>query len=98
MSKELLPIGSVIEVDDGKKLIIIEYEKRPSKLFYLCAGYPTYFLIDLIPFSKVKEFKERYKFYNIDTFLAIDAKYKVIHEGYRNEKFYKFQNIIKEKM
>lgn len=93
MNKSLLPIGSLIELEDGKRLIIIAYERNEqSKISYLCGGYPTYYLTDLIPFSKVKEFKEKYKFYNIDTYLDIDGKYKIIHEGYKNEKFYEFQN------
>lgn len=55
MSKELLPIGSVIELDDGKKLIIICYEQvAKNKFSYLWAGYPSYFLTDLIPLSKKK--------------------------------------------
>ena len=37
MNNKILPIGSVIEFE-GNKLIIIQYEGDS----YVCAGYPTY--------------------------------------------------------
>lgn len=61
----------------------------------MCAGYPTYYLIDLIPISKQKEFKEKYGFYTEDCELPMDKDYKVIYEGYKNEKFYEIEETIK---
>lgn len=54
MNRKLLPIGSVVELSDGRKLIIIGYEANAeNKMSYLCGGYPSYFLTDFIPSSKV---------------------------------------------
>ena len=93
MDKILLPIGSLIELSDGRRLIIIGYEKNNEfKMSYLCGGYPSYFLTDFIPYSNVNEFKEKYRFYNIDTYLDFNSDYKIIHEGYKNDKFYELQN------
>ena len=43
------------------------------------------------PFSKVKEFKQKYKFYNTDTYLDFDSDYKIIYEGYKNNNFNEFK-------
>ena len=62
MNNELLPIGTLIELNDGKKLVIVSYvENAKHKISYLCGGYPSYFLIDLIPLSKKNEFIKKYK-------------------------------------
>ena len=92
MNKELLPIGSLIELSDGRRLTIISYaENNEYKFCYLCGGYPSYYLMDFIPFSKVKEFKQKYKFYNTDTYLDFDSDYKIIYEGYKNNNFNEFK-------
>lgn len=88
MKKDLLPIGSLIELNDGRKLIIISYEKtKDNKLTYLCGGYPSYFLMDLIPATKINEFKQKYKFYNIDDNIEVGIDFKVIHTGYKDKDF-----------
>lgn len=91
MNNNLLPIGSLIESKNGIKLIVIGYERNNEKIFYLCAGYPSYYLMDFIPYSNVKEFKEKYKIYNEDTYLDINSDYKIIYEGYKNNSFNEFQ-------
>lgn len=53
MKNSILPIGSVILKND-KKYIIFDYDFKAKS--YVCAGYPSYFLIDLIPPKKVKEY------------------------------------------
>lgn len=85
MNNKILPIGSVIEFE-GNKLIIIQYEDDS----YVCAGYPTYYLMDLIPSNKVKEYKSKYNNYDTDNNVRFDADYKVICEGYRNGAFEEF--------
>lgn len=92
MNKELLPIGSLIELSDGRRLTIIGYEENDEyKMSYLCGGYPSYYLMDFIPYSNVKEFKQKYKFYDIDTYLDFDSDYKIIYEGYKNNNFNELQ-------
>lgn len=96
MNRDLLPIGSVIELDDGRRLIIINYEVRGRYgLMYLCGGYPTLCLSDLIPPSNVDEFKDKYKFYNTDTYLEFNDNFKIVFEGYKNDKFYEFRDKVK---
>lgn len=96
MNRELLPIGTLIELSDGKKLIIISYEENAKhKISYLCGGYPSYFLIDLIPSSKKNEFIKKYKHYNTDTYLELDSDYKIVHIGYKNNEFYELEKNFK---
>lgn len=89
MKGDLLPIGTLIEVEDGIKLIIISYEFN-EKISYLCAGYPSYYLTDFIPNKHVDEFKNKYKHYNVDRFVDINSEFNIIHMGYKNDEFYKF--------
>ena len=58
MINKILPIGSIIELEDNNKYIIIGYNTFSRKNFsYVCAGYPTCSLIDMIPTKKINEFK-----------------------------------------
>lgn len=82
MNNKILPIGSVIEYQ-GNKLIIVQYQDD----LYVCAGYPTYYLTDLIPSNKVKEYKAKYNNYNTDCYVKFNDDYKVICEGYKNSEF-----------
>lgn len=96
MDKFLLPIGTVIELNNNEKLIIIGYEIFYSeKLSYLAAGYPTYYIEDLIPSSKIKEFEDKYNFHNVDQILPLDTEYKIIHMGYKDANYEEFANKIK---
>ena len=62
MDRDLLPIGSVIELPDNIKLVIIGYEEvTKEKITYICGGYPSYLMTDFIPFKRLKEYKEKYK-------------------------------------
>ena len=86
---KLLPIGTVIELHDGIKLVVIGYENlEKENITYICGGYPTYLVTDIIPLKKFKEYKEKYKSYNTETTIAHNSEYKVVHEGYKNQKFY----------
>ena len=97
MNNELLPIGTLIELNDGKKLVIVSYvENAKHKNSYLCGGYPSYFLIDLIPLSKKNEFIKKYKHYNIDNYLKLDSNYKIVHPGYKNNEFYELEKKFKD--
>ena len=97
MDNRVLPIGSVIELEDNNKYIITGYNHLSKKgLAYTCAGYPTFYLIDMIPLKRLKEFKEKYGFYNTDNFVKNDMNYKVIFEGYKNEKYYELVRIMEE--
>ena len=97
MNSKILPIGSVIELEDRNKYIIIGYETLSLKnLAYICAGYPAYYLTDMIPQNKVNEFKEKYGFYNTDINVSINKEYKVIFEGFKNKKYYDLVKIIEE--
>ena len=89
MNNNILPIGSVIEFE-GHKLIIINYEYNNDHLEYLCAGYPTFWLIDLIPSNKIQEYKSKYNNYNTDNSVRVDADFKIICEGYKNADFENF--------
>ena len=51
MKNSILPIGSVILKND-KKYIIFDYDFKAKS--YVCAGYPSYFLIDLILFRHLR--------------------------------------------
>lgn len=53
--------------------------------------------MDFIPHSNVKEFKQKYTFYNIDTYLDFDSDYKIIYEGYKNNDFNELQKKFKNK-
>ncbi|MDY5873314.1 MAG: hypothetical protein SPK36_00750 [Bacilli bacterium] len=84
MENSILPIGSAILKND-KKYIIFDYDFKAKS--YACAGYPSYFLIDLIPPKKVKEYKSKYNNYNSDDFIKFDAVFELVWMGYRNTAF-----------
>lgn len=84
MKNSILPIGSVILKND-KKYIIFDYDFKAKS--YVCAGYPSYFLIDLIPPKKVKEYKSKYNNYNSDDFIKFDDIFELVWMGYRNTDF-----------
>lgn len=93
MNKDILPIGSVIEINNGRKLIIVGYNfDNGSKLSYLCGSYPTFYLMDFIPFSKMNEFKEQYNNDANDLFIDVDSDYEIIFLGYKNNKYIDFKN------
>lgn len=95
MDRDLLPIGSVIELPDNIKLVIIGYEEvTKEKITYICGGYPSYLMIDFIPFKKLKEYKEKYNDYNTDCSINHDAEYRVVFMGYKNDQFYEVQRNI----
>ena len=99
MSKELLPIGSLIELSDGIRFVILGYEENSEHhLCYLCGVYPCYNIMDLIPIHNVNEFKKKYvliqnfKYYYACAYLDINSEYNIIHVGYKNNSFYELQN------
>lgn len=97
MDRDLLPIGSVIELPDNIKLVIIGYEDvTKEKITYICGGYPSYLMTDFIPFKRLKEYKEKYQSYNTERNIDHNSEYKIIHEGYKNQKFYDIINRMKE--
>ena len=97
MNNKVLPIGSIIELEDNNKYIIIGYNGLSQKnLFYVCAGYPSYYLTDLIPPKRVNEFKEKYGFYNLDNYVDNNMEYKVLFEGYKGQKYYELLRIMEE--
>ena len=84
MKNSILPIGSVI-LKSNKKYIIFGYDFKNKS--YVCAGYPSYFLIDLIPPKKVKGYKAKYNNYNSDDFIKFDDTFELVWMGYRDASF-----------
>ena len=90
MNSQLLPIGSVIELSNKNKYVVLGYEEdNNGNLKYMTCQYPSFVITDLIPLNKQKEFSQKYKI-NLSNELAIDinSEYKVLHEGYKNNKYY----------
>lgn len=94
MIYNILPIGTLIELEDGKKLIILGYKKENNIISYICGQYPVNYLIDLVPEKKVKEFIDKYKYFNTDCIIPIESKYNVIQMGYKDETFDNFINKL----
>ena len=47
-------------------------------------------------FKRLKEYKEKYQSYTIERNIDHNIEYKIIHEGYKNQKFYDIINRMKE--
>lgn len=85
MKNELLPMGSVIEFEN-KKYIIVGYNLLDYS--YVCDGYPTDVMDLLVSSKHIKEYKAKYDNYNISCFIKFNADFTVIFTGYQNETFY----------
>lgn len=97
MNSDILPIGTAIELPEGIKLIIVGYEEFANEnTIYICGEYPSYLMMDIIPFKKIKEYKEKYKHFNTERTIKHNDYYKVIHEGYKNQKYYDMMNKIND--
>ena len=53
-------------------------------------------MMDIIPFKKIKEYKEKYKHFNTERTIKHNDYYKVIHKGYKNQKYYDMMNKIND--
>lgn len=84
MINEFLPMGSVIEFQD-KKYIIIGYNLVDQ--CYVCDGYPTDVMDLCKSFKQAKKYQAKYDNYNINKFISFKADFKVIFVGYINEAF-----------
>ena len=83
MTREILPLGTVLEIAN-KKYIITDYDLSHKN--YICYGYPCD-VMDLVPLKKVKEYQEKYDNYNINRVVAFNDEYKIIYIGYKSTEF-----------
>ena len=93
MDRQILPIGTVLEIKNGIKVVIIGYELE-GKLKYSCGSYPSFLIMDLIPLKKFKTYREKYGPLENETTIDYDSEFRIVHLGYQNQKFYEMQKKI----